>query len=116
MAKAKEKQQSLGGEFREDEARYRQCSEPHESPEAAQKAIEEFYAELAELRVKYRVRDLYLIYNVAITEEDGTDTVASGVTGFGTQSLWESMAACAYGIEKQKKEETIRKLLAGRDG
>jgi hypothetical protein len=106
-------QKPLGEEFQPNAKRYREASEPHESPAAAQKAIQAFYDELAELRVKYRIRDLYVIYNASVIEESGEETAATGMTGFGTQSLWESMVACAYGVEKQKKESLIRKLLAG---
>lgn len=109
----KKKQQSLGDEFVMDAERYRKCSEPHESPEAAAEAIARFFDELSALRVKYRIRDLYVIYNVIIKESDGTETVGTSTVGLGMQNLFESMTACAYGLEKQKKEETIRKMLAG---
>ena len=105
-------QKTLGGEFEPDHARYRKASEPHESPKASKEAMKAFCKELAELRVKHKVKDLYVIYNVAQIEKDGRETSYSGMTGFGTQSLWVSMTACAYGAEKANHEQNIRRMLS----
>ena len=107
-----EKKQKQLGDFEENQSRYRKASEPHESPKAAKEAIAEFYDELSALRVKYQIKDLYVIYNVALLEENGEETCATGTTGFGTQSLWVAMTACAYGAEKAHHERNIRRMLS----
>ena len=108
------KQKELG-EFENNLDRYRKAGEPHTSPAAAETAIRAFYDELSELRVKHKIKDLYVIYNIAVIEKDGKETALSGMTGFGTQSLWVSMTACAFGAEKASHERTIRRLLAQDD-
>lgn len=105
------KQPVFSEEFESNQARYRRACEPHATPEEAEKAVRALYAEIAELRVKYKIKDLYIVYNVALTEKDGSESVASGMTGFGDQALFEPMAACAYGYEKRKREEVIRQML-----
>lgn len=107
------KQKSLSDDFKPNEARYRKASQPHATPEVAQAALEEFYDEVSELRVKYQIRDLYMIYNAAVLLPDGEEKVATGTAGFGDAHIWESMLAAAYGTEKRKREETLRQLLAG---
>lgn len=111
---AEKKQQLLSGEFEPNWKRYRKASEPHASMDAAEKAMQAFFDEVAELRVKHQIRDVLLICNVCLIEKDDTETVASGTIGFGTQSLFESMAACAYGTEKARNEERIRRLLSSK--
>lgn len=103
------KQQS--GEFEPNWKRFRAASEPHESTEAAEKAIAAFYAEVGEARLKHKIRDVYLVCNVCLIEND-VETIANNTMGFGTQSLFESMAACAYGFEKARSEERMRRLLS----
>ena len=107
-------QKTLGGEFDPDPARYRKASEPHESMAAAEESLAAFHEELAELRTKHHIKDLYVVYNVAVFEENGTETVHTAVNGYGDQSRWEAMAATAYGFEKASHDRAIRQMLAGK--
>ena len=103
-------QKPLDG-FEPNAQRYREASEPHKSEEAANEALEAFFHELSELRVKHHVKDLLLIYGVAVEDADGQEYAAMGTTGFGNQTLWESMAAFAFGQEKAKRQARLGKLL-----
>ena len=107
------KQESLGG-FEPDAARYRKASEPHESSEAASKAIKAFYDEVSELRVKYKMRDLFLIWTVCEIDENGDEVVSVGSSGFGNQSMWLSMVATAYGALREKHETLMKRLISGK--
>ena len=107
-----EKHEKPSGEFEPDPARYRKASEPHTSPEAADEAVGAFLGDVAELRVKHKIRDLLIVYGLCLIERDGSETSGVGISGFGNQSLWESMAACAYGREKAARETRIRHLLS----
>lgn len=111
-----EEHKKPGGEFEPNPARYRKAAEPHASPEAASEAVEAFFDEVAELRVKYKIRDLLMVYGLCFTERDGSKTTSLGVSGFGNQTLWESMAAFAYGREKAARETRIRQLLSAEPG
>ena len=108
------KQKKLEDGFQPDLARYRKASEPHKSIDAMKEACHQFYDELSELRVKYQVRDLYVIYNFAVIEDDGSESISAGTTGFGNPSLFLPMAATAYGIEKEAHEELMRKMISGK--
>lgn len=107
-----EKQKTLPGGFEPNADRYREASKPHGSPEAADKAIRAFYDAIGELREKYHVKDLVLVYGIAVVEADGEEHNAMGVSGFGTQTLWEAMAAFAYGTYRKQREVMMRGLLS----
>ncbi len=106
-----DKQPPLPGGFKPDPKRYRQASEPHPSRQAAEEAVNAFYDELSELRVKHRIRDMLVVYSVSFEEKDGQESASFGNTGFGNPSLWESMAAFVYGVEKRRREENISQML-----
>ena len=104
------------GDFEPNPKRYREAAEPHASPEAADEATRAFFDAVGELRLKYHIRDLLMIWGVGVVETDGNEHVAMGISGFGHQSLWESMAAFAYGKEKEAREARIRELLSAPHG
>jgi len=109
-----DQQQSLPGGFEPDLKRYRQASEPHSTRADAEAAAKAFYDDLAELRVKHRIRDVLVVYSVSFEEND-QELSSFGLTGFGNQTLWESMAAFAYGSEKRSRETRIAELLKACD-
>lgn len=110
--KQEDKESGARREFVSDPERYRRASVPHESPAKAQGALDAFCDELSALRLKYRIRDLYAICNVGVVESDGSETTMHGTTGFGSQSLWASMTAYAFGKEKALQEKKLRDLVA----
>lgn len=110
-----EKQKKLSGQFEPNPKRYREASRPHESPEAAEEAVKAFFDEVADLRTKYQIGDLLLIWCVSFTSTNGTERGSMGVSGMGNQALWESMAAFAYGGEKASREARIQELLSARE-
>ena len=99
------------GEFQPNAARYREASQPHESIEAANKALEAFYADLGVLRLKYKIADAYVVLRINLIEEDGQETSAGSATGYGNKSQWALMLASAFGVEKEKLESTLRKAI-----
>ena len=105
-----EKQKPLDG-FVPDCERYREASEPHPSVEAAEEAVKAFFDEVGALRVKYHMKDLLLVWGVAVIDPDGVEMASMGLSGFGNQALWESMAAFAYGVEKTNRAKRIGELL-----
>lgn len=105
-----EKQKPLDG-FIPDHKRYREASEPHASVEAAKEAVQAFFEDVGELRVKHHIKDLLLVWGVTLVDPEGEEISSMGLSGFGTQSMWESMAAFAYGVEKARHVERIGKLL-----
>ena len=109
-----ETQKTLGGEFQPNAERYRKAAEPHESPEAANEALAAFYEAVGELRVKHRMRDVLVICSVALVEADGTEACGMSTIGYGSQHVWESMAAYAYGRERSNRETRTRELMTGK--
>lgn len=103
------KQKVIDG-FEPNMERYRKASQPHESEEAAHKSLREFQRELEELRIKYRVRDLYVICTATMIENGGEVALSTSFK-YGTQTMWIMMAAQAYGEEKSAHEAMVRKLL-----
>ena len=101
------------GEFAPSMARYREASRPHESPEAGAAAVAEFLSELAELRVKYAIRDLYVIFHVSLIDPSGAENISGGTAGFGAQEVFESMTARAFGVERARRDARIREAVRG---
>ena len=100
--------------FIEDVERYAKASRPHESVEDCNKAIENVFDEVMALREKYHIENILVVYTVNINEEGNTGS-SMGMFGGGNHTMFESMAAFAFGAEKQRREEKIRGLLSGKD-
>lgn len=90
--------------------RYRELSKPFESIDAANKALELFYEELAELRAKHKIQDVLTVVQVTMLHEDGEEGQAFTSMHCGSELAAEGMAAWAYGSESAKRQERITKL------
>lgn len=97
-----------------DQTTYRAMQVPHESADAARAAFSSFLDELAELRKKYRIRDVHVICRVDGLTQDGEEgsMLASVHLGNSLEAL--GMCAFAYGEERKRQEETMMKYLKGK--
>ena len=83
---------------------YRKLSEPFESQEAANSALQAFQEELYELRVKHRIRDLAFVAQIVIAkDEDEFEAMVSNHYG---DSLKEVILfGYAYGRATARHEQ-----------
>lgn len=99
-------------EFRSNPKLYRELSEPFASVEAAEEAANGFMKEIADIRTKYRMRDVYVALgfshtNIATGEECGA--IVSG--GLGDAFQWEVLLAHALGQEQADRQQRVGALL-----
>ncbi len=92
---------------------FREMSQPHESREALQAAHQVFFDEVLELRKKYKIAHVLLIYADSY-EADGKELELLGASMIGNSMRSESMAAYAYGSLKRQREELLAKMLSGK--
>lgn len=90
--------------------RYRAMSEPFPSSDAAEEAIKGFFEEAELLRVKHRLRDVYIIIGGTVMYgDDEGGFITSGMIGDTGNA--ESMAAWALGHESAARQTRIAKIL-----
>ena len=94
----------------DDRANYRKMSEPHESSEAANKALNDFQKELSELRKKYKIANILMIVNDSYLDGEG-DASFMSVFEFGSQLEMEAMAAYGLGQAQARRAEMITRVL-----
>lgn len=100
--------------IKNDPENYYKMSEPFESSDLANEAIKQFHDELAELRKKHKIRDVLIVLNGAVRYEDGNVGEYMICNTFGSVMNAMTMAAFAYGQEKENHSEIIGKLLANK--
>lgn len=93
-------------------ARYRQLSEPFESAEAIDVALEGFHREMGELRAKYKFPDVYVIVAANGLTAEGVEGAFTTTLHFGSDEHAEPLTAYAYGLESARRQERIAKMLA----
>ena len=96
-----------------DPENYRQLSQPFESLDAADKAVQSFFSEVSELRKKHKITNLYLIVGSSVTTDTGEPEFLT-TRHFGDSLKRESMVAYAFGQEQSERQELIGKLLSGK--
>ena len=84
--------------------------EPFKSQEEAAKAIEGFHDEVAELRVKHKLPDVYVVAELN-WEDDGIESVSMSTFGFGEQARHEAMLAYALGTVQAERQQRIAQLI-----
>jgi len=93
-------------------ANYRELSEPFETPEAANKALDNFYEMVREARHENHIADVHIItkINVMNGEVEG-----SGISSahFGNSLEGAAMCAWGYGKEQSDRESVIRQFIKG---
>lgn len=90
-------------------ATYRECSVP-KPPEQAQADWDAFCNAVYELRVKYRIPDVYLLARVLVQYEEGREGVAHTRAHFGDELNAEQMTAWAFGYEQAQRQERIARV------
>lgn len=97
--------------WNQDKENFLKCSTPHESAEAGENAMEGFMNELAELRRKYCMANVWLVgtYNVK-GEDRQTELVFTG--GWGQYSQRLDLYAYAFGCAYGDQNELLSKIFA----
>ena len=105
-------QESLPG-FRSNPKLYRELSEPFASSEAVNEGLENFFADLGELRKKHKIRDLVVLVSLSYMSQDGTDELDT-ITQmeYGDAMKHEMMLAHTLGLVQAERQELIAKCLA----
>ena len=96
-----------------DEKNYFEMSKPHENADIANKALHDFYAEISELRKKYKIRDVLVITYDSVQYPDNKIGEFMQHTAFGNSTNQVNMAAYVYGQVNAEERERVNKLLAG---
>lgn len=101
--------------WQDDMENFKKCSEPHESSEAGLKAMNGFMDELAELRRKYRMRNVWLVgtFN-AVVDGEPDELVFTGGWGEYQKSL--DLYSYAFGVAYGDSQNRLDRIfLNGKD-
>lgn len=90
---------------------YRELNKPFPSAEAADAAIEAFWGEFYELRVKHKLPDVLVVIRANVVCEDGEESDAIVSMHAGSTLHKESMAAWAFGRAQLERQQAIGKML-----
>jgi hypothetical protein len=99
--------------FKNDPENYHKMSEPHETPDKANEALQKFYDKVSEARKEFMIADILVITKDSVRYEDGTVGQFMQHSQFGNQLNGASMAAYAYGQLQAEQRELLNKLVAG---
>ena len=99
--------------FKNDIENYHKMSEPHETPEKANEALQKFYDEVNEARKKFNIADILVITKDSVRYESGEVGQFMQHSQYGNQLNGASMAAYAYGQLQAEQRELLNKLVAG---
>lgn len=100
--------------FKNDPDNYHKMSEPHESPEKANEALQKFYEKVSEARKEFKIADILVITKDSIMYEDGEVGQFMQHSQYGNQLNGVSMAAYAYGQLQAEERELLNKFIAGK--
>lgn len=100
--------------FNDNPENYRKMSEPFETPEKANEALENFYNELSELRKKHNISDILVVIEDSSKYSDGKIGTFMQCLQFGNSLKCETLAAYAYGQATANHRELLNKLLDGK--
>lgn len=96
-----------------DSANYRKLSEPFSSFDEANSALNAFFKDVRELRVKHKIPDVYIILSGSAIAEDGEEGEWIISQHHGNRLKSEPMTAFAYGHEQVLRQEAVAKALKG---
>jgi hypothetical protein len=102
----KDKDLFTGG--KNDPDQYRKCSEPFATAEEANAAVQAFWEEAYELRVKHNLANVSFVIGDSIAES-GEFFVCNHI---GTSIMWEGMAALMYGQASAARQASVRAMLS----
>ena len=95
-----------------DPENYYKMSEPHETPDLANEALKNFYADVEVARKKHKIADILLITKDSVKYPDGKVGQFMQHSQYGKSLNAELMAAYAYGKTQAEHREMINKILA----
>lgn len=92
--------------IKKDPETFSKCAMPHPDKAAAEAAVEAFLAAVADLRIKHRIKNMYMILETSALEGEAVVPYAlSMFRGDATAAL--PMVATAYGAERERHEQMI---------
>jgi len=94
-----------------DPENYLKMSEPFETPNIANKALQDFHEEVNVLRKKYKIPDLLIVIKGEVKYPDGQIGGFMNHSSYGMELNVEPMAAYAYGKASAEHRELINKFL-----
>lgn len=97
--------------YTSDPKSYSEASKPHESVQAAEKAVQDFMDEVGKLRKQYRLPEVVFAVSANALDADG-DTIPVIMT-FSFGSMFEAEALYAHGLGTARANRTaaIGKIL-----
>lgn len=95
-----------------DPENYRKMSEPHETPDMANEAIKNFYADVEVARNKHKIANILIIIKDSAKYTDGNVGQFMQHSKYGNSLNFEPMAAYGYGKTQAEHREMINKILA----
>jgi hypothetical protein len=90
---------------------YRELSEPFETMDEANSAVQEFFREVGELRKKYGLPNVYFIVSASSKDAAGEEGQFIVNMMYGDESMAESLVAYSLGFEAAERQERIAGLL-----
>jgi hypothetical protein len=100
--------------FKNDVENYHKMSEPHETPEKANEALQNFYNKVSEARKEFKIADVLIITKGSVKYADGEVGQFMQHSQFGSQLNAVPMAAYAYGQLQAEQRELLNKLVDGK--
>ncbi|MBN8833731.1 MAG: hypothetical protein ABS68_08925 [Niastella sp. SCN 39-18] len=104
----------MSNKFKDDPENYYKMSEPHESADKANEALQKFYEKVSEARKEFKIADILIVTKDSVRYEDGNIGQFMQHSQYGNQLNGVSMAAYAYGQLQAEDRERINKLIAGK--
>lgn len=104
----------MASEFKNDPENYYKMSEPHETPDKANEALQKFYDKVSEARKEFKIADILVITKDSVRYPDGEVGQFMQHSQYGNQLNAVSMAAYAYGQLQAEDRERMNKLVAGK--
>jgi hypothetical protein len=90
---------------------FRRMSEPYDTADAANAALEAFYADVKAAREKHRIAQVYVIAETNVKYES-FESPAMSTASFGSGEHSLAMVAWAFGREQEQHEELIAAMRA----
>lgn len=91
---------------------YKRMCEPFSSPEAAQKASDDFFLEVRKLREKFGIPDVMIITRMSVQHDEGAkDTLAIMSCGDSSLRLPMLLQACDQEEAALRAKDVFRKIL-----
>ena len=99
--------------FKNDPENYYKMSEPHESTDKANEALQGFYEKVEAARKEFKIADILVITKDSVRYPDGQVGQFMQHSQYGNQLNGISMAAYAYGQLQAEQSEMLNKYIAG---